>query len=193
VRAPLPAGDAMIVMDSPRIDVFRGRRVTTAHLVSTLPGRAGTEELVAFARGIGMDPAWIQHPGEPREHFDLLGVARCNRAHRACATVDRRTLGLTISRKRALAQGILSEGPFAGCARARIVATAAEVLVDTGLDGYAPVVGDRVPGGMVPRFEEPWYVGTWRRLYDEDIVRYVGRRSANDRPVWEWTAGVLDG
>lgn len=90
----------MIVMDPPRIDVFRGRRVTTAHLLSTLHGKEGTRELVAFAASIGMDPAWIQRRGEPREHFDLLGKERCGRAQAAGATVDRRLLAETLGAKR---------------------------------------------------------------------------------------------
>lgn len=87
-------------MDSPRIDTFRGRRVTTAHLISTLSGEAGTRELCAFAGSIGMELRWLQHAGEPREHFDLIGVSRCDRARAAGATVDRRLLGLTLRDKR---------------------------------------------------------------------------------------------
>lgn len=34
-------------------------------------GRQGTEELILFARRLGLNPAWIQHPGTADEHFDL--------------------------------------------------------------------------------------------------------------------------
>jgi hypothetical protein len=30
-----------------------------------------TDELVAFAKRLGLRPAWIQHPGTWEEHFDL--------------------------------------------------------------------------------------------------------------------------
>lgn len=30
-----------------------------------------TEELVAFARKLGLRPAWIQYPGTWKEHFDV--------------------------------------------------------------------------------------------------------------------------
>ena len=90
----------MIVMDAPRTDTFRGKQITTAHLVSTLLGAEGTAELVAFAESIGMRRAWIQHEGEPREHFDLMG-SRCERAIKAGATVDRNLLASTIGAKRA--------------------------------------------------------------------------------------------
>jgi hypothetical protein len=89
----------MIVMDAPRTDTFRGRRITTAHLVSTLPAPEGTAELVAFAIGLGMRRAWIQHEGEPREHFDLMG-GRCQAAIDAGAVVDKHTLVAAMRAKR---------------------------------------------------------------------------------------------
>ncbi len=90
----------MIVMDRPRTDTFRGKQITTAHLASTLIGAEGTAELIAFALSIGMKERWIQHRGEPREHFDLMG-SRCEMAIQAGATVDRNLLGHTIGAKRA--------------------------------------------------------------------------------------------
>lgn len=90
----------MIVIDPPRVEAFRGRRVTTAHLVSTLPGEAGTRELVDFAVRIGMRRDWIQHAGTYREHFDLIGKARCAAAIEAGAVVDRRALGEALRVKR---------------------------------------------------------------------------------------------
>jgi hypothetical protein len=75
-------------MDVPRIDKFQGRDILTAHLVSTLPGAEGTEELVAFALSIGMRRSWIQYEGTHREHFDLMGV-KCAEAARAGAVTGR--------------------------------------------------------------------------------------------------------
>ena len=62
----------MIFLDTPRKASFRGRTRTTAHLASDQHGRAGTKELLLFGKAIGMRPSWIQHQGEPREHFDLF-------------------------------------------------------------------------------------------------------------------------
>lgn len=89
----------MIVMDAPRTDTFRGRKITTAHIVSTLLGADGTAELVAFVSAIGMKESWIQHRGEPREHFDLMG-SRCQRAIDAGATVNKHALVAAIRSKR---------------------------------------------------------------------------------------------
>lgn len=47
-----------------------------SHLMSDLPGQDGTAELVAFAQRLGLRPAWIQHPGTPIEHFDLIDSKR---------------------------------------------------------------------------------------------------------------------
>jgi hypothetical protein len=34
------------------------------------------EELLVFARRLGLRDEWLQHPGTPREHFDLPPDAR---------------------------------------------------------------------------------------------------------------------
>lgn len=89
----------MIVMDSPRQDTFRGKQITTAHLVSTLVGPEGTAELIAFATSLGMKESWIQHRGEPREHFDLMG-SKCGLAIRRGAVVDKYALVNAMRAKR---------------------------------------------------------------------------------------------
>lgn len=61
----------MILIDEPRDVTFR-RFKRTAHCMSTLLGAAGTAELVAFCRRLGMKPQWLQKPGDPTEHFDLF-------------------------------------------------------------------------------------------------------------------------
>lgn len=63
----------MIVMDDPRWEWFRGRKILTAHLGSSILGPRGTEELLEFAARIGLKPEWIQHAGTWKEHFDLMG------------------------------------------------------------------------------------------------------------------------
>lgn len=52
------------------------RNTLSCHMGSTLAGEAGTAELVAFAKRIGMKPAWIQHRGRVTEHFDLVANRR---------------------------------------------------------------------------------------------------------------------
>ena len=76
----------MIIMDRPRTCHFRGWGHRTAHLMSTLPGDAGTAELLAFGARIGMREDWLQHRGQEREHFDLFN-GRCDAAIKAGAEV----------------------------------------------------------------------------------------------------------
>lgn len=52
-----------------RADVPNGNRVVRgrwSHMVADTH-----DELMAMAREIGLNPAWIQHAGTPHEHFDL--------------------------------------------------------------------------------------------------------------------------
>lgn len=77
----------MILIDNPSPVHFRTYR-RASHCMSTLLGKAGTDELVAFVTGIGLRASWIQNPGEPTEHFDLFDGA-IDRAIRAGATVVR--------------------------------------------------------------------------------------------------------
>lgn len=78
----------MIWLDPPARHgaVLRGRSVVSAHLMAST-----TEELIAFAVRLGLREEWIQHRGEVKEHFDLLGQSRCDAAVAAGAElVDRR-------------------------------------------------------------------------------------------------------
>jgi len=97
--SPVLSGETMLVMDTPRPATFRGKRILTAHLLSTLPGGAGTAELLAFAKKLGMKAEWIQHRGGYNEHFDLMGT-RCQAAKEAGALVDRAVVARTIREKR---------------------------------------------------------------------------------------------
>lgn len=63
-----------ILIDHPRMHVFAGRPISASHLISTETGVAGRAELVAFARGIGMQEKWIQRAGTPHEHFDVMNT-----------------------------------------------------------------------------------------------------------------------
>lgn len=64
----------MILFDGPRAAGFR-RFQRTAHCMSDVVGDAGTIELLAFARRIGLKPQWLQKRGTPTEHFDLFDGA----------------------------------------------------------------------------------------------------------------------
>ena len=47
-----------------------------SHLLSDLPGEAGTAELLAFAERLGIDARWIQNAGTATEHFDVREPTR---------------------------------------------------------------------------------------------------------------------
>lgn len=69
-----------------------------------------SEELLAFAHGLGLRRGWLQHPGTPREHFDVTNTVR-ERALRAGAVPIRygRQGGLLTLAKAARARGDLVE------------------------------------------------------------------------------------
>lgn len=91
----------MIVMDTPRAVAFRQWR-RSSHLASTLPGEGGTQELLRFARAIGLRERWIQYRGQPREHFDLLGSKIEEAAHRGATVLSHRAfVKATVIPKRA--------------------------------------------------------------------------------------------
>lgn len=90
---------------------FRGR--SSCHLFSDLPGLGGSAELLAFARKIGMKPAWVQYPGTHREHFDLVG-SRIEAARRAGAReISWREAAAIWARRRAVAVAAAEVGTLA--------------------------------------------------------------------------------
>ncbi len=49
------------------------RRFTRhTHLISSLPGEAGTAELLAFGAMVGLKAEWLQERGTEKEHFDVF-------------------------------------------------------------------------------------------------------------------------
>lgn len=94
----------MIYMDEPRPVTFRHFK-RTSHLMSTLLGSEGTVELDAFAKRIGLKPAWRQSTAHPTEHYDLFDGA-IERAVRAGAIVvtGRELIRLCVKPKRAAAK-----------------------------------------------------------------------------------------
>ena len=72
----------------------------SSHLLSDLAGFEGSCELVAFGYEIGLMPAWLQHQGSAKEHFDLFGPRIEWAIARGALVVDRRRLVVTIREKR---------------------------------------------------------------------------------------------
>lgn len=89
----------MIIFDTPKEYRFRGRRIRSSHLVSTLLGDVGTEQLLAFADQIGLRPQWLQNKGTPSEHFDLFNTKICAATKHGAQPVADRTLAAVLRQK----------------------------------------------------------------------------------------------
>lgn len=50
---------------------YRGRPATWSHMLAD-----NHEELEAMARALCLSPAWLQHPGTHREHYDVTDTVR---------------------------------------------------------------------------------------------------------------------
>jgi hypothetical protein len=82
--------------------IRKGKTVLSAHLLSTVPGRDGRKELIAFAKRLGMPSRWLHQPRTAWEHFECIGE-RIERAVNAGAIqIDGQRLQLIIHRKREL-------------------------------------------------------------------------------------------
>lgn len=57
-----------VYVDSARIPYGR---MLMSHMIADT-----SEELVAMAKAIGVNPKWIQHPGTHKEHFDVCDSRR---------------------------------------------------------------------------------------------------------------------
>ncbi len=96
----------MIVMDAPVNYIRNGRPKRASHLLSSLVGAEGREELLAFGKGIGLRAQWLQKRGTAHEHFDLLG-SYIEKARQAGAIkVDRRRL-VEILREKKVQLGLI--------------------------------------------------------------------------------------
>lgn len=65
-----------VLMDTPKrrpVLCRLGQECLTAHLISDLPGDAGTVELIGTGSSLGLHPDWLQERGTHREHHDLIG------------------------------------------------------------------------------------------------------------------------
>jgi hypothetical protein len=62
---------SVYVDDMARSARVKGRFSTWSHLLADDPS-----ELARFAELLGLHPGWVQHPGTPREHYDLTRQLR---------------------------------------------------------------------------------------------------------------------
>lgn len=82
---------------------LRGKPVVSAHLMAD-----STEELVTFAASIGLVRKWIQHEGDVKEHFDLMGEGKCDLAQqRGAERLDRQEFVRRYRLRRALHRAAL--------------------------------------------------------------------------------------
>jgi hypothetical protein len=78
--------------------VRRGERIY--HVLSDLPGEAGTQELVGFVVRYGMRAAWIQYRGTYREHFDAPEHVGLRMLADGAHPATNRELGALLARKK---------------------------------------------------------------------------------------------
>jgi hypothetical protein len=70
-------------------------RMVMCHMVADT-----SDELNAMADRIGVDRKWIQHPGEPTEHYDVAKSKRALAVKAGAIEISTRELALLIRRKR---------------------------------------------------------------------------------------------
>lgn len=88
----------MIITDPP-VD-YHGKFKQCSHMISDIIGPAGHEELMAFARKIGMRPEWLQKKGTHHEHFDIFAGRRVRALAAGCVEVDRHRFVAVLRAKR---------------------------------------------------------------------------------------------
>ena len=86
------------------------------HVLSDLPGAAGSTELREFVRACGMRPEWVQYPGTYREHFDALErLGACLMRHGARVVGNHEVALLLRARRTAsVGEGLVGEGEEEG-------------------------------------------------------------------------------
>jgi hypothetical protein len=100
-------------------------------------------ELAAFARRLGLNPAWIQHEGRPTEHYDVTDTVR-TRALQLGAVRLRygRESGLYTSLKLARTSG---DATRIDRAEQALAAARTEDRAPRGWEAHAPVDGAKSP------------------------------------------------
>lgn len=93
-----------IIFDTPA--VWNPKFGLSAHLISTLYGFEGSQELRRFAAKLGLKKEWLQKPGHPvHEHYDLKGEKKIAKALELGAKqVSRAELVGVFNQKRATLQ-----------------------------------------------------------------------------------------
>ena len=91
----------MIYIDPP-LD-YHGKFKGCSHMVSDLHGEAGTQELLEFAKRVGMKAEWIQYAGTWKEHFDVFGGRRSKAVKAGAKEIGRREMVNILRAKRGLA------------------------------------------------------------------------------------------
>lgn len=88
-------------MGAPVSYVRFGRHCRSTHLISTVPGKPGRVELLAFAKRLGLRQQWLQRIGTEFEHFDVMGGKRiAGAAALGAKEVDRHRLIEIVRAKR---------------------------------------------------------------------------------------------
>jgi YjeF-related protein N-terminus/Protein of unknown function (DUF4031) len=85
--------------DLPHIGIQQGDGMY--HVLSDLPGSAGTAELLTFIRKCGASDTWMQAVGTYREHYDVHGVWAERVQQEGARLVHNRELYDILARKRA--------------------------------------------------------------------------------------------
>lgn len=76
------------------------RQKQWCHCVSDLDGAEGTEELLDFARSLGLKDIWLQHAGKHTEHFDLTPAKRALAIKLGATEISSRDLVRNITLKK---------------------------------------------------------------------------------------------
>lgn len=81
-----------------RAGVWRGDRMY--HVLSDLPGKEGTHELMKFVAEYGLRPEWIQYAGTYREHFDAREPEGLAMLRNGARQATNREIGRLLAAKR---------------------------------------------------------------------------------------------
>ncbi len=84
-----------VYVDEPReYPKAKLRCKTWSHMVANT-----SDELEAMARLVDLQPEWIQNPGTPREHYDLVPTKRAKAIRKGAIPVSSRKIAEIITAK----------------------------------------------------------------------------------------------
>ena len=75
-------------------------RMLMSHMVADT-----SEELLQMADTIGVARKWLQHPGEPKEHFDICQAKAMLAVRAGAITISQRDLELRFLRLQVVSRG----------------------------------------------------------------------------------------